>query len=130
MGEKIAAVVGEIEKTQWGDEHVGAQYRGYGTGTHYLVTHGATADMCILGEPTDMQLVLGHCGSMWVRFSTAGAYRHTAFTRGRGAESSIQRMHYLLGAIYDWIPSWQSRPSYGGEPAIVHDIARTVIAAR
>ena len=105
----IAAVVGEIEKTQWGDEHVGAQYRGYGAGTHYLVTHGATADMCILGEPTDMQLVLGHCGSLWLRLSTHGPYRHTAFTRGREAESSIHRMHHVLGAVYDWMPAWQKR---------------------
>jgi acetylornithine deacetylase len=116
----IAAVVGEIEKTQWSDEFVGREFRGYGAGTHYLVNHGAAPEMCILGEPTDMQMVLGHCGSMWVRFSTAGAYRHTAFTRGREAESSIQRMHYVLGAIYDWIPSWQSRASYGGEPGIVN----------
>src|SRR5579864_1331760 len=29
----IAAVAGEIEKTQWGDEFVGKEYRGYGVGT-------------------------------------------------------------------------------------------------
>ncbi|MGH9710122.1 MAG: M20 family metallopeptidase, partial [Candidatus Acidiferrales bacterium] len=48
----IAAVAGEIEKTQWGDEFVGKEYRGYGVGTHYLVNHGILPDMCILGEPT------------------------------------------------------------------------------
>ncbi len=32
----IAAVAGEIEKTQWG-EFKGKEYRGYGFGTHYLV---------------------------------------------------------------------------------------------
>jgi acetylornithine deacetylase len=116
----IAAVAGEIEKTQWGDEHVGAEYRGYGAGTHYLVTHGATADMCILGEPTDMQLVLGHCGSLWLRLSTHGPYRHTAFTRGREAESSIHRMHQVLGAVYEWMPAWQKQASYGGEPGIAN----------
>jgi len=116
----IAAVAGEIEKTQWGDEHVGAEYRGYGAGTHYLVTHGATADMCILGEPTDMQLVLGHCGSLWLRLSTHGPYRHTAFTRGREAESSIHRMHQALGAIYEWMPAWQKQAAYGGEPGIAN----------
>ena len=31
----IAAVAGEIEKTQWG-EYQGKEYRGYGYGTHYL----------------------------------------------------------------------------------------------
>jgi acetylornithine deacetylase len=116
----IAAVVGEIEKSQYGEEHAGAQYRGYGAGTHYLVTHGATADMCILGEPTDMQLVLGHCGSMWVRISTHGPYRHTAFTRGREGESSIRRMHEVLGAVYEWMPSWQKQAAYGGEAGIAN----------
>ncbi len=35
----IAAVAGEIEKTQWG-EYQGKEYRGYGLGTHYLVNPG------------------------------------------------------------------------------------------
>ncbi|HZP73183.1 MAG TPA: M20/M25/M40 family metallo-hydrolase, partial [Gaiellaceae bacterium] len=35
----IAAVSGEIEKTQYGDAQ-GAEYRGYAAGTRYLVTHG------------------------------------------------------------------------------------------
>src|SRR5919109_4323899 len=71
----IAAVAGEIEKTQWG-EYQGKQYRGYGVGTHYLVNHGVLPDMCILGEPTDMTIVLEHYGSLWLRISTRGMYVH------------------------------------------------------
>src|SRR5919204_1723644 len=40
----VAAVCGEIEKTQYGDAQ-GPQYRGYAAGTRYLVTHGGVADM-------------------------------------------------------------------------------------
>ena len=40
----IAAVSGEIEKTQQGDAQ-GAEYRGYAAGTRHLVTHGGVADM-------------------------------------------------------------------------------------
>jgi acetylornithine deacetylase len=116
----LAAVVGEIEKTQWGDDFVGKQYRGYGAGTHYLVNHGAVPDMCILGEPTDMQLVLGHYGSLWVRISTRGMYVHSAFAAGRQKESSIRRIYEVLGAIYDWIPSWEERASYGGKKGLVN----------
>ena len=54
----LGAVCGEIEKTQWG-EFQGKEYRGYGAGTHYLVSHGVLPDMCILGEPTDMQAGAG-----------------------------------------------------------------------
>ena len=75
-------MVGEIEKTQWGDEFRGKEYRGYGAGTHYSVNHGVVPDMCILGEPTDMKVVLGHYGSLWVRISTHGLYVHTAFSPG------------------------------------------------
>jgi len=104
----LAAVAGEIEKTQWG-EFEGRQYRGYGAGTHYLVTHGVLPDMCILGEPTDMKLVLQHFGSMWVRISTRGMYVHTAFAAGREEENSIRRMHCILDEIIKWIPSWEER---------------------
>ena len=69
----VAAVAGEIEKTQWG-EFKGKEYRGYGVGTHYLVNHGVLPDMCILGEPTDMHVVLEHFGSLWVRISCTGIY--------------------------------------------------------
>src|SRR4051812_17281974 len=48
----IAAVSGEIEKTQYGDAQ-GAEYRGYAAGSRYLVSHGGVADMCVLGEPTE-----------------------------------------------------------------------------
>ena len=89
----IAAVVGEIEKSQWGEEFRGGEYRGYAAGSRYLPTHGGIADMCILGEPTEQRIVLGHYGSMWARISTAGPFIHTAFTAGRLAENAIVRMH-------------------------------------
>ena len=55
----IAAVAGEIEKTQWGDAQ-GAEYRGYAAGSRYLVSHGGVADMCILGEPTEGKIGRAH----------------------------------------------------------------------
>jgi acetylornithine deacetylase/succinyl-diaminopimelate desuccinylase-like protein len=104
----LAGVAGEIEKTQWG-EFEGRQYRGYGAGTHYLVTHGTLPDMCILGEPTDLKLVLEHFGSLWVRISTRGTYVHTAFAAGRDEQNSIRRMHQVLKEIMEWIPTWEER---------------------
>jgi acetylornithine deacetylase/succinyl-diaminopimelate desuccinylase-like protein len=116
----LAGVVGEIEKTQVGEEFVGREYRGYGAGSHYLVTHGVVADMCILGEPTDMQLVLGHYGSLWARIATHGIYVHTAFAEGRQGQSSVRRMHDVLAAIYAWIPQWEKRAAYGGHMGTVN----------
>jgi len=116
----IAAVAGEIEKTQWSDEFVGKEYRGYGVGTHHLVNHGALPDMCILGEPTDMQLVLGHYGTVWVRLSTHGHYVHTAFTRGKQDHNSIFRLSEILAPIYEWIAVWEKKAVYDGQQGVVN----------
>jgi acetylornithine deacetylase/succinyl-diaminopimelate desuccinylase-like protein len=115
----VAAVAGEIEKTQWG-EFKGKEYRGYGFGTHYLVNHGVLPDMCILGEPTDTHVVLEHFGSLWVRISCTGIYVHTAFCEGREEMNSIRRMYELMRPIMDWIERWETQASYGGKKAIVN----------
>jgi acetylornithine deacetylase/succinyl-diaminopimelate desuccinylase-like protein len=115
----VAAVAGEIEKTQWGD-FKGKEYRGYGYGTHYLVNHGVLPDMCILGEPTDMHVVLEHFGSMWVRISCAGIYVHTAFCEGREEMNSIRRMYEVMDSVMKWIANWEKNAAHGGKKALVN----------
>lgn len=117
----IAAVCGEIEKAQQGEAQ-GAQYRGYAAGSRHLVSHGGVADMCILGEPTEGKVVLGHFGSLWLRLSTHGHFIHTAFTEGKRDQNSILRMQEVLAAVREWIPSWEDDPenAYRGAKAIVN----------
>jgi acetylornithine deacetylase/succinyl-diaminopimelate desuccinylase-like protein len=117
----VAAVCGEIEKTQWGDAQ-GPEYRGYAAGSRYLVSHGGVADMCILGEPTESKLVLGHFGSLWARISTRGPFVHTAFSEGRLHENAIVRLRDVLEAVLEWIPAWEDDPenAYRGAKAIVN----------
>jgi acetylornithine deacetylase/succinyl-diaminopimelate desuccinylase-like protein len=117
----VAAVCGEIEKTQYGDAQ-GAEFRGYATGTRHLVTHGGVADMCLLGEPTEAKVVLGHFGSLWLRISTRGNFIHTAFSEGKRDQNSILRMREVLDAVLEWIPSWEDDPAnaYRGAKAIVN----------
>ncbi len=115
----LAAVSGEIEKTQWGDAQ-GAEYRGYAAGSRYLASHGGVADMCILGEPTEGKIVLGHFGSLWMRLSTRGHFVHTAFSEGTRGENSILRMREVLGAVLEWIPEWEEAMSYRGAKGLVN----------
>jgi acetylornithine deacetylase len=117
----IAAVCGEIEKTQYGDAQ-GPQYRGYAAGSRYLVTHGGVADMCLLGEPTEGKVVLGHFGALWLRIRVHGNFIHTAFSEGKKDQNSILRMHEVLAAVKEWIPTWEDDPSnaYRGAKAIVN----------
>jgi len=117
----VAAVCGEIEKTQYGDAQ-GAEYRGYAAGSRYLVSHGGVADMCLLGEPTEGKVVLGHFGALWLRIRVHGDFIHTAFTEGRRDRNSILRANRVLEAVQEWIPSWEDDPAnaYRGAKAIVN----------
>ena len=117
----IAAVSGEIEKTQQGDA-VGAEYRGYAAGTRYLVSHGGVADMCLLGEPTEGKVVLGHFGALWLRIRVHGNFIHTAFSEGRRGENAILRQQEVLAAVMEWVPTWEDDPAngYRGAKAIVN----------
>jgi acetylornithine deacetylase/succinyl-diaminopimelate desuccinylase-like protein len=78
--------------------------------------------MCILGEPTESKLVLGHFGSLWVRISTSGNFIHTAFSEGKRDRNSILRMREVLDAVLEWIPAWENDPAneYRGARAIVN----------
>ena len=116
----IAAVVGEIEKTQWGEEFRGRDYRGYAAGSRHLVTHGVVPDMCVLGEPTEQRIVLGHFGAMWCRIGVAGPFVHTAFSEGRLPENSIVRAREVLDRVLEWIPEWEQRASYRGLHGLVN----------
>jgi acetylornithine deacetylase len=117
----IAAVCGEIEKTQQGDAQ-GAQYRGYAAGTRHLVSHGGVADMCLLGEPTEGKVVLGHFGALWLRIRVHGDFIHTAFSEGRRGRNSILRAREVLDVVLEWIPAWENDPAngYRGAKAIVN----------
>ena len=117
----IAAVCGEIEKTQQGEEQ-GRQYRGYAAGTRYLVSHGGVADMCLLGEPTEGKVVLGHFGALWLRIRVHGDFIHTAFSEGRRDRNSILRAREVLDAVLEWVPAWEDDPAngYQGAKAIVN----------
>src|SRR5262249_20296066 len=83
--------------------------------------HGGVADMCLLGEPTEGMVVLGHFGTIWLRIRVQGEFIHTAFSEGRRDRNSIMRMHEVLGEVTRWIPTWEDDPAntYRGSKAIV-----------
>jgi acetylornithine deacetylase/succinyl-diaminopimelate desuccinylase-like protein len=116
----IACVSGEIEKTQWHPDFVGKEYRGYASGSRFLTSHGAVTDMCVLGEPTEQKVVLGHYGSLWMRISTSGPFIHTAFSEGKRDQTSIVRMQDVVAAVLEFAPEWEERTSYGGRRGIVN----------
>jgi acetylornithine deacetylase/succinyl-diaminopimelate desuccinylase-like protein len=88
-------VVGEIEKAQIG-RFQGKTYRGAGVGARYLMDHGVMADMCIIGEPTGLQLQIGNAGLIWARVSVDGK-----------ATKFVLAACKVAQAIQDWEKEYQ-----------------------
>jgi acetylornithine deacetylase/succinyl-diaminopimelate desuccinylase-like protein len=78
--------------------------------------------MCLLGEPTEGKVVLGHFGALWLRIRVHGNFIHTAFSEGKRDQNSILRAQRVLGAVQEWIPAWEDDPAntYRGAKAIVN----------
>jgi acetylornithine deacetylase/succinyl-diaminopimelate desuccinylase-like protein len=93
----ISGVVGEIEKAQVG-KFQGKTYRGAGVGARYMMDHGVTADMCIIGEPTGLHLQIGNAGVVWARVSVDG--RATKF---------VLAAAQIAQAIQDWEREYQRK---------------------
>jgi acetylornithine deacetylase/succinyl-diaminopimelate desuccinylase-like protein len=93
----IAGVVGEIEKAQIG-RFQGKSYRGAGVGARYLMDHGVMADMCIIGEPTGLQLQIGNAGLLWARVSVDGKATRFVLAACKVAQ-----------AIQDWEKEYQRK---------------------
>ncbi|MFQ5635727.1 MAG: M20/M25/M40 family metallo-hydrolase [Gammaproteobacteria bacterium] len=107
----IAGVAGEIEKAPVNDFE-GAQYQGYGPGTKYAITHGAVADFCILGEPTNMMIIPRHCGTTWLKITVPGTLIHTSWSEHEN--NSISNSGIILDALNEWIPGYMARNEFGG----------------
>ena len=96
----ISGVVGEIEKAQIG-RFQGKNYRGAGVGARYMMDHGVMADMCIIGEPTGLQLQIGNAGLLWARVSVDGKATRFVLAACKVAQ-----------AIQDWEKEYQRKNTH------------------
>src|ERR1041385_2544529 len=95
--------------------------RGYTRGTHFLVTHGFSADMAIVAEPTGSVVRLGHFGPQWVKISTYGITANTVYS-GQ-VINPIDRMLKIIAALKAWIPSYEEKiagryPTWNTKPVV------------
>jgi acetylornithine deacetylase len=70
-------------------------------GSRALVAGGLRADLAIVGEPTRLQVVTAHKGSLWLRLETRGKAAHGARPElGRNAVHSMARIVDALETDY------------------------------
>lgn len=114
----IAAVAGEIEKAPV-DEYQGVEYAGYGAGAKYLVGHGITADLCIMGEPTGLKIAAGHMGSIWAKILVRGTVAHSTFLGKAPIVHAVEKAMKVTDALQRWIPGYRGAHEFMGErPAV------------
>jgi acetylornithine deacetylase/succinyl-diaminopimelate desuccinylase-like protein len=112
----VVGVAGEIEKAPTG-QFEGPLYQGYGVGTKFAISHGAVANVCILGEPTDFNLVLEHAGSAWFKITVPGVLAHTAWSDHN--RNAISRASLVVDALNKWMPDYKKRKALEGfEPRV------------
>lgn len=93
----ISGVVGEIEKAQV-NRFRGKSYRGAGVGARYLMDHGVTADMCIIGEPTGLRMQIGNAGLVWAEVTVEGP-----------AKTFVMKAFEVARAIQAWEADYQKQ---------------------
>jgi len=71
------------------------------TGSRALVARGLKADLAIVGEPTRLQVVTAHKGTLWMTMETRGRSAHSSCPElGRNAVHAMARVVDLLQTDY------------------------------
>lgn len=111
----LAAVAGEISKTPIGPYQSGA-YRGEGTGTQHLLTHGIQSDYAIVADRSAHSIVWAQNGVAQFKISTFGD-PHAAWGVAREEKapevsSAILKMLKVVPAIDAWAAEFERAHVY------------------
>src|SRR5215470_7292185 len=111
----LAAVAGEISRTPVGPYQSGA-YRGEGTGTHHLLTHGVQSDYAIVADRSGHSIVWAQNGVVQIKVSTFGdphaAWGVTREEKAPEASSAILKMVKVLQAVDAWAAEFERAHVY------------------
>jgi acetylornithine deacetylase len=70
-----------------------------GLGTYALLRHGVTADMCVVPEPTAMDIIPANGGALTFRLTVRGLATHAA--RRTEGVSAVEKLYPVLAALAD-----------------------------
>jgi acetylornithine deacetylase/succinyl-diaminopimelate desuccinylase-like protein len=111
----FAAVVGEISRTPVGPWQ-SKEYRGEGTGTRHLLTHGMHTDYAICCDGSDLNIVWTQLGVVQIKVTTYG--RAQAAWGSKRSEApmdkmnAIVRMTRLIEAVEAWGAQFEEKYIY------------------
>ncbi len=111
----LAAVAGEISRTPIGPYQSGS-YRGEGTGTRHLLTHGVQSDYAICADRSGHSIVWAQNGVAQFRINTFGN-PHAAWGMTREQEppqenNAVLQMMKVIAAIDNWAADFEKRCVY------------------
>jgi acetylornithine deacetylase/succinyl-diaminopimelate desuccinylase-like protein len=111
----LAAVAGEISRTPIGPYQSGS-YRGEGTGTRHLLTHGIQSDYAIVADRSGHSIVWAQNGVAQIRINTFGN-PHAAWGVTREQEppeenNAVLKMMKVVGAVDAWAADFEKRRVY------------------
>jgi acetylornithine deacetylase/succinyl-diaminopimelate desuccinylase-like protein len=94
----ITGVAGTDPTFSWTHGDKAATDDDLAIGTRYMLSHGVTADMCVLGEPTNLELVPAHTGRLRLKLMVSE----------EGQLAAAKKMSKVVTAFERWIPDYQS----------------------
>ena len=111
----LAAVAGEISRTPIGPYQSGS-YRGEGTGTRHLLTHGTQTDYAICADRSGHSIVWAQNGVAQIRINTFGN-PHAAWGMTREQEppeenNAVLKMMKVVQAVDSWAADFEKRCVY------------------
>jgi acetylornithine deacetylase/succinyl-diaminopimelate desuccinylase-like protein len=111
----LAAVVGEISRTPIGPWQ-SQDYRGEGTGTRHLLTHGMHSDYAVCADGSDMNIVWTQTGVVQAKITTFGK-AEAAWGTNRSAYpmekvNAIVKMTKIIDALERWGAEFEQKHIY------------------
>ena len=111
----LAAVAGEISRTPVGPYQSGA-YRGEGTGTHHLLSHGIQSDCAIVADRSGHSIVWAQTGVAQIKVTTFGdphaAWGVTREEKPPEVSSAILKMMRVVQAVDAWAAEFERAHVY------------------
>jgi acetylornithine deacetylase/succinyl-diaminopimelate desuccinylase-like protein len=111
----LAAVVGEISRTPIGPWQT-KEYRGEGTGTRHLLTHGMHSDYAVVADGSDLNIVWAQNGVVQAKIATFGkaeaAWGTKRSTHPPKTLNAIVKMTKVIEALERWAEEFEEKYIY------------------